>query len=58
MHTGSRRKEYKEKYKENKETRRTRTAKDKGEGLDYNTMTPEEIASITGAKGDKGDKGR
>ena len=30
---------------------------DKGEGLDYNTMTPAEIASITGAKGDKGDKG-
>ena len=26
----------------------------KGEGLDYSTMTPEEIASITGVKGDTG----
>ena len=30
---------------------------DTGEGLDYNTMTPEEIASIKGDKGDKGEQG-
>lgn len=29
----------------------------KGEGLDYNTMTPEEIAAMEGPQGPKGDKG-